>query len=66
MDNTFDAIKGAKDAKRNDSDFLVNLINSICSYAVANDMSPNDTIVTIAKNLLMISELANFDNWGKE
>jgi hypothetical protein len=59
MDNTFDAIKG-------DRDFLVNLINSICSYVVANDMSPNDTIVTIAKNLLMLSELANFDNWGKE
>lgn len=62
MDNTFDAIKGAK----NDRDFLVNLIDSICSYAVANGMSPNNTIVTIAKNLLMISELANFDNWGKE
>lgn len=61
MDNKFDAIKGAKD-----SDFLVNLIDSICSYAVANDMSPNDTIVTIAKNMLMIADLVDFDNWGKE
>lgn len=51
---------------KNDIAFLANLISEICSYAVANDMSPNDTIVKIANNLLIVTELSNFDNWGKE
>jgi hypothetical protein len=66
MDNTFDAIKGAMHGKRNDRDFLINLIDAICNYAVANDMSPNETITIIAKNMLMLTEISNFDNWGKE
>ena len=62
MDNTFDAIS----KPGNDRYFLMDLIAKICSYAVANDMSPNETITTIAKNMLMLLKLSNFDNWGKE
>jgi len=46
-----------------DADFMTNIICSICNYAVANDMSPNETIKIVAENLLAILEISNFDGW---
>lgn len=62
MSNTFDAIGNNGD----DRDFLVELINDICSYAVDNDMSPNETLKSIADNIITLTEITNFDNWGRE
>lgn len=46
---------------------LINSITAqICNYAVENDMQPNDTIKTVAENLLYLCEIANFNNWHKE
>ena len=46
-----------------DADFMANIICSICDYAVANEMSPNETIKIIAENLLAVLEISNFDGW---
>lgn len=37
----------------------------IASYAVENDMSPNETIKTVAENMLSLLKIANFENWGE-
>lgn len=62
MQNRFDAIKNPR---KRDRDFLTEIIAQICDYAVDNKMNTNDTIVTIANNILTIAKLANFDNWDR-
>ena len=62
MTNKFDAMGNNGD----DREFLMELINEICSYAVGNNMSPNKTIKTIAKNMLMLIKFADFNKWGCE
>lgn len=47
----------------NDIEFMAQTVTSICDYAVANDMSPNETIRTVAENLLGLVEISNFDEW---
>lgn len=49
-----------------DSKFMTEIISLICNYAVANKMSPNETIKTIAENLLALLEISNFDGWKGE
>lgn len=47
----------------NDIEFMAQTVTLICDYAVANDMSPNETIRTVAENLLKLVEISNFDEW---
>ena len=49
-----------------DMTFLSNILAQICDYAVDNGLNPTDTVETVAKNLLILSEISNFDNWHKE
>ena len=49
-----------------DSDLMVQVISLIASYAVENDMSPNETIKTVAENLLRLLKIATFENWEKK
>lgn len=46
-----------------DVEFMTNIISEICNYAVENEMEPDDTIRTIANNLLAILEISTFNNW---
>ena len=47
----------------NDVEFMAQTVTSICDYAVANDMSPNETIRIVAENLLRLVEISNFVEW---
>ena len=49
-----------------DSEFMTHIFSEICDYAVENKMEPNDTMRTIAENILAVLEISTFNNWGKE
>lgn len=46
-----------------DTEFLAHLISEICTYAVKNEMEPNDTLKTVAENILMLLEISTFNGW---
>lgn len=62
MNNRFNALCGQKESDRK---FLVEVLAQICDYAVDNDMNPTDTVTIVANNLLMLTEISNFDNWKR-
>lgn len=62
MKNRFNAVCSQEES---DHKFLVEILAQICDYAVDNEMNPTDTVTTVANNLLMLAEIANFDNWNK-
>ena len=49
-----------------DSELMTEVISLIASYAVENDMSPNETIKTVSENMLGLLKIANFENWEKK
>ena len=55
-----------EDLYNNDTKFMAFLIKEICDYAVDNNMSPDDTIKTIATNLLTLLSISTFEHWQKE
>lgn len=46
-----------------DIEFMTNIITEICEYAVKNDMEPDDTLRTLADNILMLLEISSFNNF---
>ena len=46
-----------------DYKFMTKIISDICNYAVTNGMEPDDTIKTIAKNLLIVLKISTFNHW---
>jgi len=46
-----------------DTEFITNIITEICEYAVKNDMEPDDTLRTLADNILMLLEISSFNNF---
>lgn len=48
-----------------DMQLFNDIITQICNYAVDNNMNPTDTIKRVANNLLILCEIASFDNWNK-
>ena len=62
MTDRFNALCGQEESDRK---FLVEIIAQICDYAVDNDMKPNDAIMIIANNMLMLTEISSFDNWKR-
>lgn len=49
-----------------DSELMAQVISLIASYAIENEMSPNETIKTVAENMLGLLEIATFENWRKK
>lgn len=49
-----------------DSELMIQVISLIASYAVENDMSPNETIKTVAENMLGLLKIVTFENWEKK
>lgn len=49
-----------------DSELMIQVISLIASYAVENDMSSNETIKTVAENMLGLLKIATFENWEKK
>lgn len=59
------ALKAAEEGKSmNDNEFMVKIIGDICNYAVANGMEPDDTLSTVADNILSLLEISTFNNWA--
>ena len=48
-----------------DADFMTHIISEICTYAVENEMEPDDTLETIAENILALLKISTFNSWGK-
>ena len=46
-----------------DTEFLTHLISEVCTYAVKNEMEPDDTLKTVAENILMLLEISTFNGW---
>lgn len=47
----------------NDVEFLSHIISEICSYAVENEMEPDDTLKTVSENILALLEISTYNNW---
>lgn len=47
-----------------DAEFMSNLISMICTYAVKNHMEPDETLKTVAENILALLEISTFNGWG--
>ena len=63
--STYAAPKAAEEGKSmNDNEFMVKIIGDICNYAVANGMEPDDTLSTVADNILSLLEISTFNNWA--
>lgn len=45
---------------------MTHIISEICDYTKNNDMNPNETLKTVANNIMAICEIVTFNNWGKE
>jgi predicted polyphosphate/ATP-dependent NAD kinase len=53
----------AEFTEMSDAGFMAHIIAQICDYAVANEMPPTDTVRTLAENLTLLCEIADFDRW---
>lgn len=62
MKNRFNTLCSQEESDRK---FLVEILAQICDYAVDNEMNPTDTVTIVANNLLMLTEISNFDNWKR-
>ena len=49
-----------------DDEFMSHIICEITEYAVENNMEPDDTLKTVADNILMLLEIASFNNMEQE
>ena len=48
-----------------DEELITSVIGTICNYAVENGLEPNDTLKTMAENILALLEICNFNQWGR-
>lgn len=45
---------------------MTHIISEICDYAKKNNnMNPNETLKTVANNIMAICEIVTFNNWEK-
>ena len=49
----------------NDIEFQSHILTEICNYAVEQGMEPDDTVRTIANNLLAMLNICTFNGWGE-
>lgn len=49
-----------------DMKLMTDIISQICNYAIENGMKPTETLKTVANNILMITEISDFDKWGSK
>jgi len=54
-----------KNKEESDRDFLVNIIFQIRNYAIENEMEPDDTIKTVAENMIAMLQIATFNGGGE-
>ena len=49
-----------------DIEFMILIINLICSYAVENNIEPDFALKAVSKNISEILKISTFNNWGKD
>lgn len=49
-----------------DTKFLSSIVDQICNYSVENNMEPDDTLRTVAFNILSLLEISTFNHWGQK
>ena len=49
-----------------DENFMARILCAICEYAIENDMEPDDTLRTIANNILQLLEISTFNYFKPE
>ena len=47
-----------------DTEFMTHIIAEICNYAVTNGMEPDDTLGTVADNILALLKISTFNSWA--
>lgn len=51
--------------RRDDEGLITTVVTKICDYAIANNLSPDESLKIVSENILAILEIASFNNWGK-
>ena len=46
-----------------DMEFVMDIMTEIAEYAVKNQMIPDDTIRTVAENMIAFLEIATLNEW---
>lgn len=46
-----------------DMEFVMDIMTEIAEYAVKNQMIPDDTIRTVAENMIALLEIATMNAW---
>ena len=52
--------------KRDDEGLMTAVVTKICDYAIANNLSPNESLKIVSENILALLEIASFNNWEGE
>lgn len=45
-----------------DEEFMCHIISEICEYANINDMIPDETLETVAENILALLQISTFNS----
>ena len=48
---------------KEDSQFMADIISEICDHAAKKGYDPDETLSTVAKNILNILKISTFRNW---
>lgn len=48
-----------------DMEFVMDIMTEIAEYAVKNQMMPDDTIRTVAENMIALLEIVTLNEYGK-
>lgn len=51
--------------RRDDEGLITAVVTKICDYAIANNLSPDESLKIVSENILAILEIASFNNWRK-
>lgn len=48
---------------KTDEELISNILDEICEYAILNNMVPDETLRTMAENILALLEISTFNNY---
>lgn len=51
---------------RDDMEFVMDIMTEIAEYAMKNQMIPDETIKTVAENMIALLEIITLNEWRKE
>ena len=66
MNDAADAIEVLTKETTDDAEFMCSIIEDIRNYAAKNNMEPDDTLKTVANNILSLLEISTFNHCGQK